>query len=398
MINLLLGASGAGKSYEACVYHILPALQRGRKVITNLPLDLDRWAALDPAYLSLIEIRNKPQQIRGTWEPTREEGAYNVRSVDSWMPPEPLARCFAGVWDYYDEWRHEQTKVGALFVIDEAQNVIPKSGCSVAVEEWVALHRHWRCDVIYVTQSYGKLSQAIRENVQMVYRLRKMVAWGKPDNYIRKVQDGLRGEVLNEGQRKYEKRYFGLYRSHTQGESGSETMADDVRPWWKHWTFTGAFVMLCLSVLIFTLGDHGNPLKPKVAQAKPVQAVVQVVPQSVGEVAAEKSVPKEPEKEPEPQAHPFNGRTLHVVGSYSTARKTKGYLFEVAQNGQHVSDVTSDELVTLGYRVEGVTDCAVKIGFEKWSNWLICDAPQVAIIKSSDGVSSGSRIEEKNGV
>lgn len=398
MINLLLGASGAGKSYEACVYHILPAVARGRKVITNLPLDLEKWAALDPTYPGLIEIRNKAQLIRGAWEPTREEGAFNVLPEDSWLPPSGFegnpARCFAGVWDYYVE-PEPGAKQGPLFVIDEAQNVIPVKDCSVHVEEWVALHRHWRCDVIYITQSYGKLSKAIRENVQMVYRLRKMVAWGKPEEYIRKVQDGIRGEVLNEGQRKYEKRYFGLYRSHTQGEGGGEAMADDIRPWWKHWTFTGAAVMGVLAVTIFTLGDHSNPLKPKAVQAVVQEAAKGPQVQPVAKVVSQQ--PKEPEKEAEPTTHPFNGRTLHVIGSF-VKKGVKKYLFAVAQNGQKISDVTSHELEQLGYRVEGVTDCAVKIGYEKWSNWLICDAPQIAVIKPENGVSSGSRTEEKKGV
>ncbi|MBI5918423.1 MAG: hypothetical protein HY849_03485 [Nitrosomonadales bacterium] len=52
MINLLLGPPGGGKSYEATVYHVLPALAKGRKIITNLPLDLDRIELHIVAFLS----------------------------------------------------------------------------------------------------------------------------------------------------------------------------------------------------------------------------------------------------------------------------------------------------------------------------------------------------------
>ncbi|EPW3551744.1 zonular occludens toxin domain-containing protein, partial [Pseudomonas aeruginosa] len=38
MINLILGQPGGGKSHEAVVYHVVPALNQGRKVITNLAL------------------------------------------------------------------------------------------------------------------------------------------------------------------------------------------------------------------------------------------------------------------------------------------------------------------------------------------------------------------------
>ncbi|MBO8364140.1 hypothetical protein ID035_05855 [Pseudomonas aeruginosa] len=45
MINLILGQPGGGKSHEAVVYHVVPALNQGRKVITNLALDMDKFKA-----------------------------------------------------------------------------------------------------------------------------------------------------------------------------------------------------------------------------------------------------------------------------------------------------------------------------------------------------------------
>ncbi len=46
MINGLEGIPGSGKSYEATVYHVLAALQTGRLVITNLPLNVEVFAAI----------------------------------------------------------------------------------------------------------------------------------------------------------------------------------------------------------------------------------------------------------------------------------------------------------------------------------------------------------------
>ncbi len=59
MINILIGPPGGGKSYEAVVHHVLPALANGRKVITNLPLQMNRIAAIDASFVPLIEIRMK---------------------------------------------------------------------------------------------------------------------------------------------------------------------------------------------------------------------------------------------------------------------------------------------------------------------------------------------------
>jgi zona occludens toxin len=65
VINLLLGAPGGGKSYEATVYHIIPALEKGRKVITNLPLNLEELEKIIPGCSSLIEIRIKTRSKPG---------------------------------------------------------------------------------------------------------------------------------------------------------------------------------------------------------------------------------------------------------------------------------------------------------------------------------------------
>ncbi|KRS22353.1 hypothetical protein AAY72_03840, partial [Alishewanella sp. WH16-1] len=46
MINGLSGRPGAGKTYEAVVSHILPALKQGRKIITNIPLNVDWFVSV----------------------------------------------------------------------------------------------------------------------------------------------------------------------------------------------------------------------------------------------------------------------------------------------------------------------------------------------------------------
>ncbi|WP_373455386.1 zonular occludens toxin domain-containing protein [Pseudomonas aeruginosa] len=52
MINLILGQPGGGKSHEAVVYHVVPALNQGRKVITNLALDMEQVQSVFPGVLA----------------------------------------------------------------------------------------------------------------------------------------------------------------------------------------------------------------------------------------------------------------------------------------------------------------------------------------------------------
>lgn len=388
MINLLVGRSGSGKSYEVCVYHVLEAVKRGRKVITNLPLRMETWEAFFPEQVHLIELRKKAQPIRGNWEPTREQGAYVVRDQQFWTYPDTTARVFAGVWDYYDDWRHPETGQGALFVVDEAQNVIPAKGTDKSVEEWTALHRHWVCDVIYITQSYRKLSEAIRDNIQIVYRFTKKTAWGQPDRYIRKVQDGVRGEVLNVTERTYEKKYFSLYRSHTQGEAGSEAMADDIVPYWKHWSFMGAGLCLVIFIAMLASGLVKNPMKvPEKAfhakQTKP-QKPINAVPKANAGPDVHIRPAAEPVAQPQSPAAaaPLTGRGVHIVAHVKSATR-EVWRFAVSQNGQYAFMMDLRELEEAGYTFRALGECLAQIEYAGMVTIIACDAPTQAIRPAS---------------
>jgi len=134
MQHLIVGKSGSGKGYEVCAFHILVALTQGRKVITNMPLNLKKWAAIDPSFPALIEMRKRALPIRGTWEPTREEGAFNLfEDTGRVVQPPATARPFAGVWDYFDTWRHPETGTGALVFANSPTLVTPALGTPSAL-------------------------------------------------------------------------------------------------------------------------------------------------------------------------------------------------------------------------------------------------------------------------
>ena len=225
MINLIVGPPGGGKSYEAVVYHILPALKRGRKVITNLPLDLARLSVLDESFLDLVEIRTTTNAEKPETDWEKAENLYKKFGIAA-KREYFVNRPFAHPEDYGDPWRSESDGSGPLYVIDECHLALPRGATKIAVEEWYSLHRHESADVLLITQSYGKVSKSIIDLVQVCYRVKKGTAFGSASQYIRKVQDGVRGDVVNTTVRKYEKRYFGLYKSHTRG-GGAELAAED---------------------------------------------------------------------------------------------------------------------------------------------------------------------------
>lgn len=388
MINLMLGAPGGGKSYESCVYHILVALQKGRKVITNLPLIVEKWAALDPSYPDLIEVRTKAQPIRGTWDPGREGSAFALFDDGRLQAPPSGSRPFKGVWDFWSDWRHPEHAFGPLFVIDECHLALPKGATDIQVEEWFSLHRHFNVDALLITQSYGKISAAVRDLVQMVYRVRKNVAIGAPKSYTRKVQDGIRGEVVNTTIRTYERKYFGLYRSHTQGQGLSEFNASDVRPLWKHWTFIGAAICLVLLIGIASTGNLRAPWSVDPVNVKPLQAVTTT--QTTAKAPAQPQLQPTQATSPRPVpvarsasspdevAEPYGARGIHLTG-YLESSRGRIYTFVMSQNGQHIANFTDDELRRAGYQFEGHSQCSGVLVYGTVRRVVLCDAPQIGV-------------------
>jgi zona occludens toxin len=375
MINLLLGAPGGGKSYEAVVYHVLPALEEGRKVITNLPLDLDHLSTVSPDQLAIVELRH----------PTADN-------------PRP----FSKPEDYGDEWRHPETEVGPLYVIDEAHMALPAQGTPREVEEWYAMHRHELADVVLITQSYGKINKAIRELVQLVYRVRKNTALGDNSSYVKKVQDGIRGEVVNTSIRKYKPEYFKFYKSHTRSnKSAQEAFAKDVKPIWRHWSVYGAVAFLLVGAFMAINGalnpfgmaevsqQKTQTMKPAVLDPNEVlrnrlagnsPGVRRAHPENkvVTQLEAKVASLEQQIEDMENTEHPLKTVMLHIGGSLASTDKTLYYIV-ASQNGQKVFDTTSAELSGMGYDVDARTECLLGISYEKYQRWITCDAPRVGV-------------------
>ncbi|HCF0732780.1 TPA: hypothetical protein NH701_003134 [Pseudomonas aeruginosa] len=375
MINLILGQPGGGKSHEAVVYHVVPALNQGRKVITNLALDMDKFKAFFPESWHLIELRDSTVEVFDN-----ESGEEESRVV----------RPFSRVDHYADPWRHPDEGFGPLYVIDECHLSIPLRGTPVPVEEWYSLHRHELADVLLITQSYGKINRAIRDLVQVVYRCKKATAFGTNDRYIRKVQDGLRGEVVNTSIREYQKQFYGFWKSHTRSSAaGQELAANDIVPIWKRWPFKGAalcfLIVICLSTWNVTREKKHAP-PPRV---QPVAASVDSAP-----VGAAPAVPAAPVIEakprgPEQKLHPFQGLSMHLIATMRGKRFRDGVeeeflggFIQLANNGQPVSKVSFDDLRTAGYSITWESPTVVSLTYKGFDiGYVVTDMPLVSAAK-----------------
>lgn len=395
MINMLLGPPGGGKSFEAVVFHVLPALRLGRKVITNLPLNVDEISKISPCYRDLIVLKHdmvEVEQPKRSWNPFHR--AWDNHKIKTRYYP------FGCLKDYGDTWRHSKTGAGPLYVIDECHKPLPAKGTPVEVEEWFAEHRHEFADVLLISQSAGKVSKAITDSIQVVYRVRKATALGTNDSYIRKVQDGLRGEVVNEGIRKYKPEFFSLYKSHTRSDgAGAELAAADIVPFWKRWPVIGAGVCFvgALALLIFGKASV-NPMKS--AQAAPVQQVQGLpegfqpvqptqfygasAPVQAPAVSAVPAPATAAQAGKAKQAHPFDGLSIHIVSYLESGTKWR-YSFSADQNGQPTFMLTQDHLEKSGYTVEKLSECSAKIIYGDIAFFATCDTKSVGMARDLMG-------------
>ncbi|MEF1230885.1 zonular occludens toxin domain-containing protein, partial [Vibrio fortis] len=133
MIYCIAGRPRSGKSYESVAYHIIPAIKAGRKVVTNVTLNVPYFQKVFGNHvLELIEV---------------VDGKLNeYGSMD---------RPFSKLEDYQSDWRDADNK-GPLFVIDEAHMVLPNRQLDSKILEFYSLHGHYGIDIILLTQNLRK--------------------------------------------------------------------------------------------------------------------------------------------------------------------------------------------------------------------------------------------------
>ena len=345
MISIMMGPPGGGKTYETVIYHILPALAAGRKIITNIPLNVDALSAIDPGYRDLIEIR------------THQIGQ-----------PRP----FSQAKDFDNDWRNPKTNQGPLFIIDECQEAIPRGKTPIVLREFAAKHRHHGQDWLLLTQNYGKIDKDICDMTQLTYYVSKLTVLGRNDEYVKKVFSGLKrgsDKPVQQEVRKYDKKYFGYYQSHTASDKAvQEAVMGDINPLYKKVRRYG-LILLALFVVAAPLGyfqmkkSFGGK-KAEQAASKPASAsqpprVASGQVQTVNHVPVKIQTPRQlAEKVEDMLREPYDGMTLYIRGNI-IGKDRQVWLFAVTRDGVDMLFQTGEELAKAGYKIRAVSDCLV---------------------------------------
>jgi zona occludens toxin len=400
MINGLSGRPGSGKSYEAVVTHILPALKQGRKIVTNIPLNVDWFAAvLGEEVRELIEI------VDG--------GFHNYGAL----------RYFSNANDFlkYQDWRNEKNQ-GVYFFVDECHLSMPKLTAANGVErikqqtelkEYLSMHRHYGHDLLLLTQNFRKVDPDIRDMVSTCYFTTKLSFLGQDHKYVCKVADGVTRNIVAKHERQYEKKYFAAYKSHTKSEgSVQEAKTADVKPWWQHNFMIAGVCMLVLFLFLayrtqqsfaegqakrdasiqkgkqaFSQANLSRENNQPVSQANLPRENNQPVSQANlsrenNQSVSQANLSRE-NNQPVSQAkklHPYSGLQMHLLGTAqdfdNRGKYQKIIWIAVSRNGQMLKEITHADLALAGYQMTVLNDCMIDLSFgDVWQDYIFCDSP-----------------------
>lgn len=387
MINGISGKPGGGKSYEAVKNHIIPAIKNKRRVVTNLPLNIEHFVSVYGEHVrDLIVIIQYDYHEYGSQKP--------FSRVEDWL--------------VHQDWKNEKGQ-GVLFAIDEAHLSLPSrmqkgSGVDITkVLEFLSMHRHYGFDVLLITQNFKKIHADIRDMIQLVYRCIKKSMFGQDDKYIIKVHEGSTTTVVNTDEREYEPYVFKFYQSHTKSDTSIvEATTVDVVPWWKHGLMKGALVMgVFFLILLFNLlsmifsgeeevsvavNDASVLVPSNQVDSQQLPLPTENIPSIHSNVVTakrkDKSI-KEPEQfdeykemiEKSKSYHPYYKVELAVSG-FAYDLNHKIIYFSARQNGQHIFTLSNADLALAGYTVRALTECAVEISYFDYKDFLTCNSPR----------------------
>lgn len=369
MMYLIQGRPRSGKSYEAVKYHVVPAIKKGRKVVTNLPLNVDEFKKrFDHGVEELIEV------VKFDYTNFDRSGA---------------AIPFSQPEHFESDWRNDDGNA-PLIVIDEAHFPLGKGSCKEPVKNFLTMHGHYGYDILLMTQHSRQLDRDVLNLVEVTYKCTKNTALGSSSTYTKKVIDGHRGAVVNTEQRTYDKTIFPLYTSHTQSKKAVlEKEAGDIKPIWKHWSVYGAVACFAFVVFMLVTADNVNPLAAPESdlESRPLEASndngrpsTEAQRASVPGSPVSSMVSRSRREAPEFPEHPFYRVDLHVAGymdvSSSNGTSSRRVGFMASRNGTPMFNLSMRDLLLAGYSVSIITPCSVVVEFgDTYRDYLTCDVP-----------------------
>lgn len=372
------GGVRAGKSYEAVLYHILPAIKAKRHVYVRLNGVADKLPEI-AAHLGMDEA-----EVRALVHPMGDS------AVQEWL-----------VCDTADDgalsFPHVQPH--SLVVVDEAHEYWPvgRAALPERTGNFFAKHGHISLDIVVITQDVKELHRSIVRRMTKKNFYAKLDSLGKAQSYsVRFYSSPLAGkfELIGSEKRDYDPVVWGLYHGVQPGIEGNAVYNANTRTLWQ--TIRKPALLLAAACVVgiffiarFFMGswaeDMGGKAEPEpatAAVAEPAGPFYQEPVQRVAPVAsaAQAAVTPEPKR-------PAGIQYVVDVNKKARAR----YLGDVM--GRHLVEFRPDT----GHVIERLTDAQLRaLGWtvEVTGYGLLATAGEDAIVFTSWPVEYPGRLSD----
>ena len=335
-ITAYIGVPGSGKSYEVVKNVIIPALIKGRRVVTNI-----YGLKIDDIYKYCKE-KNKNADIGELISVT------NDQCKDAEFLP-------------YKDSENTLCKPGDLICLDEVWRFWNSdSDIHPNHRSFVAEHRHFAddktgftCDLVVINQAIVNIPRFIKDRIESTFKMTKLKTLGLNNRYRVDIFTGtktFKNNMTSQLFSKYEKKIFSLYSSYDSANA-TEVVVDSRGVIFKSPAFImGAILFVvcfyfAISSLISIFGSKD--------QKKDVVTTSQNEAGKGG-----RANDSRPVFVPSPQKPPVLSKTWRIKGSYKTTSGAFVILTSVSGvtriepmsnfsfSGSLMSGVIDNELVT----------------------------------------------------
>lgn len=290
------GVPRSGKSYDAVLSHILPALQKGRRVLARLNgLDHERIAA----HLGMDVER--------------------VRDLLVLVPTSQVKKTFIATKDHESEdgeWKIADNLKDALFVIDECHEfyVASREPIHPAVEQFFALCGQNGMDGVLMSQWYRRLHSAVRARIERKNVFQKLTAVGLKKRYQVTRYHAVapdRFEKVGAETYEYKADIYPLYKGYADGADNTEVYTAGGKTVWHKIGALAIWIVPLVGVAVFVFmrffGGHSSLSKETAGSTRigAAPAVVSGQP-TAGRASGEKAAAVKSAASPNSQHHAYD--------------------------------------------------------------------------------------------
>jgi len=366
-ISAYTGLPGHGKSYGVVENVIVPALREKREVFTNVPMNNDECLER----FGMIPSRFDTQDV-----------------IDN------------------PDWWSDVFKPGALIVIDELWRLWPSglkaNNVRQSDKSFLAEHRHLvgesgtSTEIVFVTQDLSQIASFARSLVETTYRVTKLTKMGSSKRFRVDVYFGpVTGANPPTSRRdreiygQFKSEITALYISHTKsttGNAGNETRVDKrFNVFAGYGVKIGGLVLIILCIVVwkgsenllkhFGSAEENPDVDPPVSLAKlssePSLSPAKLYPEYP--VSPAKVSPSLSEKPAKPKIFNFLATAENIFITYNNGQFPNiDYRYLVVFEYSEVT-LNYEEMQRLGYELEPVNQCMVKIKGPDYQGFALCE-------------------------